>query len=209
MHTHAITMPITPPFQPLNLCMGIISAPVDEARDALTRQLDSIRAGMYTSAEERMIDWNAFFVENGLNYNVMKTRMALFKASDNLTIYTSSAADGWWTMYSNTMEKTPFYGYFFSRTLKNGIGYHGFQMKIWKSGVLDRHVRTLKAEDGWEFLSEGNLAPFENAELYKKRRIADRLNQEAIEAYSEAAGFPISSVVEHRGPAVLFYRPTA
>ena len=199
-------MSITSPFQPLNLRMGIIEAPVDEVRDALTKQLDSIKVGMYTSVE-CVIDWNAFFAENGLSYNMMKIRMALFKATDNLTIYTSTAADGWWTVYSNMMERTPFDGYFFGRTLKNEIGYHGFQMKIWNSGVLDRHVRTLKAEDGWEFLSEGKLAPFENAELYKKRRIADRLNQAAIESYSQAAGFPISSLVEYQGSAVLFFRP--
>jgi hypothetical protein len=192
-------------FQPLNLCMGIITAPCDEAREALSRQLDSIKVGMYISTEQ-IIDWKVFFAEDGLNYNVKKTEMALFKASDALTIYTSSSASGWASLYSNTMERTPFDGYFFCRTLKNEIGYHGFEMKVWKSGVLDRHVRTLKAEDGWEFLSKGNLAPFENAELYKKRRIADRLNQDIIETYSEAAGFPISSVVEYHGPAFLFSR---
>jgi hypothetical protein len=185
--------------------MGIIAAPVDEARAALTRQLESIKAGMYTSTE-RTIDWNAFFVENGLNYNVFKTKMALFSATDTLTIYTSSSASGWSSLYSNMMERTPFDGYFFCRTLKNEIGYHGFEMKIWKSGVLDRHVRTMKAEDGWEFLNEGNLVPFERPELYTSRRIADRLNQEVIETYSEAAGFPISSVVEYDGPAFLFSR---
>lgn len=199
-------MSIKPPFQPLKLCMGIIAAPVDEARDALTRQLDSIKVGMYTSVE-RKIDWSVFFVENGMNYNMMNTRMALFKATDNLTIYTSNAADGWWTVYSNMMERAPFDGYFFSRKSKNEYNYYVFEMKIWKSGVLDRHVRALKAEDGWEFLNEGNLAPFENAELYKKRKIADRLNQETIELYSQSAGFPISSVVQYHGSAVLFYRP--
>lgn len=199
-------MPITPSFQPLNLHMGIIAAPIDEARDALTRQLDAIRVGMYTSSE-CVIDWEAFFVENGLGYNLMDTRMVLFKATENLTIYTSTAADGWWTVYSNMMERTPIDGYLFSRTVENKIGYHRFQMKVWKSGILDRQVRTLKAEGGWEFLSEGNLESFENAELYKKRRIADRLNEETIELYSEAVGFPISDVVEYRGSAVHFYRP--
>lgn len=198
-------MSMTPSSQPLNLHMGIIAAPIDEARDALTRQLDSIEVGMYTSTE-RMIDWDAFFAENGLTYNVFKTEMVLFEGSSGLTIYTTNGADGWWTLYSNMMERTFLNGHFLSRTLRNEIGYHGFQMKIWKLGVLYRHVRVIKAEDGWEFLSEGNLAPFENAELYKKRRIADRLNQEIIEAYSKAAGFSISAIVEYQGPVVHFYR---
>lgn len=199
-------MSVTAAFQPLKLCMGIISAPVAGVREALTRQLESIKVGMYTSIE-REIDWAAFFIDNGLNYNVLKTEMVLFQAPSNQTIYTATAADGWWTLYSNMMERTPFDGYFFSRTLENDAGYYVFEMKTWKSGFLDRHVRTLRAEDGWEFLSEGNLALFENAELYKKRRIADRLNQEAIELYSEAAGFPISAVVEYEGPVTHFYRP--
>ena len=200
-------MSIAQSFQPVNLHMGIIAAPIDEVREALTRRLDSIiNVRKYTSTE-CLIDWVDFFVENGMNYDVFKTKMVLFKATDNLTIYTSTSADGWWTLYETTIENAHFDGYFFGRTLKNDIGYHGFQMKIWKSGVLDRHVRAIKTEDGWEFLSEGNLAPFENAELYRKRRIADRLNQEVIELYSEAAGFPISSVAEYIGSAVLFYRP--
>ena len=202
-------MSIVQPFQPVNLHMGIIAAPIDEVREALTRRLDSIiNVRKYTSTE-CLIDWVDFFVENGMNYNVFKTKMVLFKATDNLTIYTPTSADGWWSLYSNTMKDEFFDGYFFNRTLtlKNEIGYHGSEMAIWKSGVLDRRVRTIKTEDGWEFLSEGNLASFENAELYRKRRIADRLNQEVIELYSEAAGFPVSSVVEYSGSAVLFYRP--
>ena len=202
-------MSIAQSFQPVNLHMGIIAAPIDEVREALTRRLDSIiNVRKYTSTE-CLIDWVDFFVENGMNYNVFKTKMVLFKATDNLTIYTPTSADGWWSLYSNTMKDEFFDGYFFNRTLtlKNEIGYHGSEMAIWKSGVLDRRVRTIKTEDGWEFLSEGNLAPFENAELYRKRRIADRLNQEVIESYSEAAGFPISSVAEYIGSAVLFYRP--
>jgi len=203
---HFAAMSVTAAFQPLKLCVGIISAPIAEVREALTRQLESIKVGMYTSIE-REIDWAAFFVDNGLNYNMLKTEMVLFQAPCNRSIYTTTAADGWWTLYSNMMERTLYDGSFFSRTLENEAGYYVFEMKIWKSGVLDRHVRVLKAEDGWEFLSEGSLAPFEDAELYKKRRIADRLNQEVIESYSTAAGFPISSVVEYQGPAVLFYRP--
>lgn len=191
----------------MNLHMGIIAAPIDEVRKAFIRRLNSIIKVKAYTATECIVDWSAFFVENGLNYNVMKNRIALFNVASNLTIYTSNAADGWWTLYETTMEEALFDGYFFSRTLKNKIGYYGFQMKVWKSGVLDRHIRVLKDEDGWEYLSEGNLAPFENAELYQKRRIADRLNQEAIETYSAAAGFPISSVVEYQGSVVLFYRP--
>lgn len=187
------------------LCMGIIVAPLEEAKLALTRQLSSIKVDTCIFAE-RHIDWGAFFAENGLNYDILNNRIALFKINESLTAYTCNAADGWWTLYSLMLKDAMLDGYLFRRTIKNEEEYCVSEMRVWHSGTLVRHVRAMKAEDGWEFLDEGSLAAFENAELYKRRKVADRLNQAVIEIYSSAAGFPISSVVKFEGPAVIFSR---
>lgn len=198
---------MTSSFPPLKLCMGLVVAPLEFTTLALAKQLRSIKVDTRISTEPT-IDWKLFFGEDGLNYNILNNNIALFKVSDNLTVYTSNASDGWWALYSTMMEKASLDGYFFCRTLNNEENYHIFEMRIWRSGVLDRYVRALKAENGWEFLNEGNPASFERTQLYEKRKIADRLNRETIDRYSAAAGFPINSVVEYQGPAVIFSRPT-
>lgn len=203
MHSHL--MSIAPLFQPLNLHMGIVSASIDEVREAITAQLDSIEVGLYKSRESA-IDWAEFFSDNGMIYNIMKAKIVIFQISENMTIYTSNYSDGWWTLYSNMIEDLFFDGYLFNRTLENKFNYHGFGMKIWKDGILDRNIGLIKVERGWEFTSDGDIAPFEDVNLYKRRRISDRLNQDSIEKYSKSSGYCINKIVMHSKSVTIFER---
>jgi hypothetical protein len=55
-----------------------------------------------------------------------------------------------------------------------------------------RTVMACKDEEGWDFVQEGPVQPFENPDYYARRMKKDRLNREIITEYMEKLGFSIA-----------------
>ncbi len=190
--------------QPANICMGIVIGSIDIVSKNLYHQLKKIKVKVEIS--KCKIDWSDFYTSNGLSYDVTKAKIALFSESDSFTVYTSDLADGWISIFELLIKDGHFSGYFFKTTFDNSSIFNIHEMKAWNLGHMIRHVRALKAENGWEFLNKGNLLPFEKEKTYKNAKIINRLNSEHIENYSNAAGYAISNIVSHNSSSYLFYR---
>jgi hypothetical protein len=55
-----------------------------------------------------------------------------------------------------------------------------------------RHVQVWNDVDGWTFDEGGEVQPFEEPDVYKKRRIADRFTSEMLERYCKALGIELN-----------------
>jgi hypothetical protein len=56
-----------------------------------------------------------------------------------------------------------------------------------------RFVRVMLGEPSWDFYTEGQPLPFEDARAYKARRIRDRFTREMLLTYVEHWGAPVRS----------------
>jgi hypothetical protein len=68
---------------------------------------------------------------------------------------------------------------------------------------IERSISIINDIGGWEFNSIGALQPFEHAERYAARRIAERLTSEMLEDYCRALGIDLFDESFYGGPGVL------
>ena len=199
-------MPELNRYEPSLLCMGIIASPLDAVRMGLQRKLEETIGNDSYKSKLESINWKVFFERNGLFYDMLRFQIALFSPRDDLTVYVCNLADGWVSLYRNIIKAEKFDAYFFRVMLQKNAMYKVFDMSAWQNGALNRHVRTLQEERGWEFLNEGDPLPFEDVERYWRRKISDRLDRDLIERYSEAAGFGVERVTQFENPCWHFCR---
>jgi hypothetical protein len=62
------------------------------------------------------------------------------------------------------------------------------ELQIWTDGREIRHLRAL-LDEHWTWYAKGPALPFEERELYRRRRIRDRLSGTLVERYLTALGF--------------------
>jgi hypothetical protein len=152
------------------------------------------------------IRWNVFFEDHGLFYDGKRFQIALFSPRAGITVYVCNLADGWVSVYENLVKAGTDDAYFFRATLAEIVEYKVFEMKVWRRGFLDRHVRSLREESGWTFLNKGIPMPFEDVERYDQRLIRARLTRAMIENYSATAGFGVQQVTRFQGHSWHFWR---
>jgi hypothetical protein len=203
---HPRALPMTTMYEPDLLNVGIIHAPCQAVQPLLKQRLEkAIKTDTIQSAFE-VVDWEEFFEQGGKLYDGRRFQIALFSPREALTVYTCNLADGWVSLYGNLVREGAFDAYFFRATLSEQAQYKVFEMQGWRHGVLERQLRALQDEDGWNFLDKGDAMPFESPMQYKKRQIGARLDRRLIERYSEAAGYRMSSVTQFRGQCWRFWR---
>lgn len=107
-------------------------------------------------------------------------------SSDIFTIFLTNMSDGWITLmnfYSKRYNREIFYITLSDYNLMFPI-YRFYRIH----GTKKRIVQLIKEEDGWSFFEEGEHLSFENMEIYKKRKIKDRLSNELIVEYLQKIG---------------------
>jgi len=62
-----------------------------------------------------------------------------------------------------------------------------------------RFVRTMLDTGGWEYWEEGQLQPFEEPEIYKKRNKKDRVTRELIVRYLSKLGINLAQIASGEG----------
>jgi hypothetical protein len=192
-------------YEPTLICLGIISASLEDARSAVQSQLESIKKKPFSSTLEST-NWEQFFKDDGRFYEIMHVEIALFSPREGLTVYVCNLADGWVSLYENLVKANAFDAHFFRATLAERAKYEVFEMITWRHGARVRQVRALQEEDGWGFLNKGDPLPFEDVERYEKRRISTRLDRKLIERYSESVGYNIGSITKFDGKYWRFWR---
>lgn len=198
-------MPALEKFQIEQICVGLIRAPTAHVQGALRAQLKKILRYeiCFTQSE---IDWKRFFSEQGQLYNVMKVEVALFPIDSNLTAYVCNLADGWESLYEMLMQAERYDAFFFRNTMEGIFDHRVHEMRVWESGYLIRHLRSLQDDIGWSFLNDGTPLSFEDTSYYRKRRISDRVNARLINSYSTHVGYTITDALSFRGVCYHFAR---
>jgi hypothetical protein len=102
----------------------------------------------------------------------------------DLTGFFTNMSDGWDVLLGNYSRQ--FNEDVISIKLsKAKTEYPIYSFEYKKMGETQRLIRSIKEIDKWEFFEKGNVQQFENIDNYKKRRIADRINNEIIIGYLE------------------------
>jgi hypothetical protein len=183
-------------YRPDQICIGLVRAPCIKVRQVLQAQLErTIKSETFNSRLEQA-GWREFFERHGLLYDVKRFQIALFSPNQALTVYVCNLADGWISLYGNTVIAGAFDAYFFRATLSDRADYAVFEMKAWRDGALVRELRVRQDDIGWGFLNKGEPMSFESTQQYRSRRISERLDRETIER----------SVTEFDGKYWRFFR---
>jgi hypothetical protein len=192
------------PYDPAKLSMGIIVAPLELGSAAVKSQLEKVIGPRSFALKSEFVNWREFFMQDGLFIDGKLFQIALFSPHKDITVYACNLADGWVSLYENIIKAHAFDAYFFRTTLSSVLKYRVFEMIAWKCGAAIRQVRALQDDRGWEFLSRGDILPFEDAERYKKRK-NEHLDCILIETYSKNTGFEISSLTGFRERVIHFF----
>jgi len=199
-------MSITYAYAPKLICAGIIFASLEDTCASVRNQLVRIIGENNFISEGGAVEWMEFFENDGVFYDGKRFKIALFSPRADHTVYVCNLSDGWISLYENIVAAGAIDAYFFRSTLLKSAEYKIFEMLSWRRGILQRQLRVLQDDNGWDFLNNGSLLPFEEVERYKNRRVKDRLDNELIDRYSEAAGYRISSVTSFNGRCCRFWR---
>lgn len=193
-------------YEPNLLSVGIILAPDAAVRPVLEREFKRVIKSHPVHSAREVIDWGSFFEQDGTLYDMRRLQVALLAPREGITVFVCNLADGWVSLYGNLVRAGAFDAYFFRAALAEKIEYKVFEMQAWRQGMPVRHVRALQDADGWTFLDDGEVLPFESPMQYKKRQVGERLDRRLIELYSEAAGFRMGTVTDFGGLAWRYWR---
>jgi hypothetical protein len=203
---HSEAMSAVEPYEPILICSGVVAAPVEAVRLTVLCELEKTIGRSSISSDLQRIVWQEFFEDDGLFYDGKRFQIALFSTGKNCTVYVCNLADGWISLYENMVRSGRFDAYFFRATFAESFRYKVFEMAVWRHGLLERQLRALQDDAGWEFLNRGEPLPFEKVERYRKRQVSGRLDRELIAAYSEAAGYNLASITKFHEQCWKFWR---
>jgi hypothetical protein len=204
MHPFAVSM--SEIYFPDQMCVGLLRAPINSVLGALQSQLENTVKKESIRTEMTSIDWRSFFERDGHLYDIRRFQIAIFSPHEDITVYVCNLADGWVTLYGNLVKANAFDAYFFRTTCAEHPEYSAYEMMAWDRGILERNVRVLRDDDGWNFLNKGSPRPFEHLQRYEKRQISARLDRVLIESYSGSAGYATSAVTQYDGPCCKYSR---
>jgi hypothetical protein len=151
------------------------------------------------------VNWRVFYRDNGMSFDIEDVEFILHAVSDKFTIYVCNGADGWVSLFEQTVKRGKLTAWLF-RTTVGPAAYPVHEMMYWCRGDLKRHIRVLKDGERWTFLSKGPPLPFECAERYAQRLIGKRVDQPLVEYYSGLLGFDVNSLTQLTTPVVHFMR---
>lgn len=107
----------------------------------------------------------------------------------SFVVFFTNMSDGWDTLLSNYTRV--FNEDIISIKLSCGNAKYPVYSFDYKKGDKQRLIRSMKDINKWEFFEKGEVYDFENTANYKKRRIADRINNELIIDYLNKIGINI------------------
>jgi hypothetical protein len=185
-------------YQPEQVCLGLVLAPCEEVLRAARFQLEATIKNSVVRTKFGTVEWEKFFEGHGLLCDMRRFQMAIFSPHEGVTAYVCNLIDGWVSLYGNVVKDNVFDAYFFRATLSESEC-RVFEMKGWRSGVLQRELRVISDEVGWDFVNRGRPVPFETPMRYKRRRIGARLDRGLIDRYSDTVGCRVGAVTQFRG----------
>lgn len=116
---------------------------------------------------------------------VWKPKLGAF----NFVVFFTNMSDGWDTLLRNYARV--FNEEVISIQLSQEKAKYPVYSFDFKKGESQRLVRSMKEIDKWEFFEKGEVCDFENVANYRKRKIADRINNELIIGYLKKNGINI------------------
>jgi hypothetical protein len=64
------------------------------------------------------------------------------------------------------------------------------------SGQTRRVVQVLREDDGWKWFQKGEPLPGEDADAYERRRVSDRLTNDAVVKVATSSGFALNAICQ-------------
>jgi len=123
-----------------------------------------------------------------------KARVLLrsFGVNNEITILSANFQDGWNSLgYYISPELSIQVSIFAINRLDTEYPRNAFTL-LWNNETV-RHVSAMKDDPRWVFYEKGEIQPFEDPSLYKKRRVKDRLPPEAVIKIAENLGLDIDT----------------
>lgn len=152
------------------------SAPLSRALPSLEPLMTPLDRYLIT---ETRSNWNAIF-SNGLRVNDVFSPVSYLPEvlrSRGITV-------SWIPDYSKTKREDAIQIYGAA-----SFALYGAEQTDWLNRI--RAVSIANDVSGWTFSASGEVQPYEETDLYKKRRIADRLTSEMLERYCRALGIEL------------------
>jgi hypothetical protein len=110
----------------------------------------------------------------------------------DLSVIVTNLADGWNSLSHQLARETCALAIQLTSTQHDAI--HAKQsFQLWRNGKEVRLVMVLQDDPRWTFFARGDLEAFEEPELYTRRRIADRLDRDALIRYCARLGWNLGS----------------
>lgn len=134
--------------------------------------------GSYLIQEENI---NDFFSSNNHTDRVKCLLWESKSINFEMVVFLTNMPDGWLTLLNLYFKR---YKHEIIRIALSDSG-NKFPFYLYEQIQEDNHriIQVLKEDSEWKFFQRGSLLPFENSIFYKKRRIADRLNNGIIKQY--------------------------
>ncbi len=109
------------------------------------------------------------------------------------SVFMINLADNW---YRRLKRYTGLFGgrcFQFYISIDPKVNFPAFIMNCFEDGENIRTVQLICEGDKWSFFQDGKAFPFENKNIYKKRKIRDRLTAELLIEYSSKIGCKVMS----------------
>jgi len=112
------------------------------------------------------------------------------KSRPGSTVMFPNYEDGWSSLARGVSKLLPGRAFLFGLgSVRTEWPLYRFEMVT--RGEALRHVSVIKDVDKWKFWQTGKPLPEEDAAVYRKRRIRDRLTREYLVSLAEGLDFPI------------------
>lgn len=158
---------------------------------SIRENIDIVSRNIKLLFDAKKINWNLIEQSNcsilydtigGINnskFNGDKFVIWEPSSAKDVTIFYSNFRDGWYTLiYSlfRSIGAETFNFYLSDIKDKGKIGFYAYGLNY------ERVVRVL-FDDKWQFFEKGEPLFFENVDIYKNRKIVDRMNNEVLIQY--------------------------
>lgn len=167
-------------------------------KSSFSKVRDQLRGRIFSSLNEKWKEEDIQPIQNSIISEIERKSDNKFvdvliwkpkSADSDLVVFFTNMSDGWYTLlynYARTFNEEIISVKFSHEKAKYPV--YSFECK---KGEEQRLIRSMKEWDKWEFVEKGDIRDFENAKNYKRRRIADRINNEIIVDYLNKNGINI------------------
>jgi len=164
---------------------------LEEIRCAVRRVLQSPPPIQFTEREVKL-QLAEIYTDAPLPGGAHPAKVMLFSPSIALesTVFFANYVDGWQTLVICISKLISCRIYDFALGSESDK-WPLYRFEVLEGGVQARHISVIKDVDRWKFYETGEPLPEEDATMYRKRRIKDRLPRSYLVELASRLGFEV------------------